>query len=229
MNTNSSNQTKHITPLPHREGQGGESVIIADADYVDSVAFNLIVNFERMIGRHIPQADMAQWLECIAMDGGMRSPAPSDATTHVILVHDKESAEMNNFNPGTYDAGKDSAANTILNGQAFKGDMGEFTFTCVASNEKTETMTKADIICDVLAAMADEPKVQRVMVVPNLDPGHDSIMSPMLPILRHLDRECPEKRITLFAMQPLNGVPCRTEILGYSLMAALGIRAEELK
>ena len=26
-----------------------ENIIIADADYVDSVAFNLIVNFERML------------------------------------------------------------------------------------------------------------------------------------------------------------------------------------
>ena len=40
----------------------GENVIIADADYIDSVAFNLTVNFERMIGRHIPQEDMEQWV-----------------------------------------------------------------------------------------------------------------------------------------------------------------------
>ena len=35
------------------------NVVLADADYVDTVAFNLIVNFERMIGRRIPQADIA--------------------------------------------------------------------------------------------------------------------------------------------------------------------------
>ena len=47
-----------------------ENVIVVDADYVDSVAFNLIVNFERMIGRRIPPADMARWVECVALDGG---------------------------------------------------------------------------------------------------------------------------------------------------------------
>ena len=46
-----------------------ENVILVDADYVDKVAFDLIVNFERMIGRQIPQADMAKWLECVALDG----------------------------------------------------------------------------------------------------------------------------------------------------------------
>ena len=38
-----------------------ENIILVDADYVDKVAFDLIVNFERMIGRRIPQADMAKW------------------------------------------------------------------------------------------------------------------------------------------------------------------------
>ena len=40
-----------------------ENVIVVDADYVDNVAFNLIVNFERIIGRRIPQADLARWLD----------------------------------------------------------------------------------------------------------------------------------------------------------------------
>ena len=33
-----------------------ENVIIADADYIDRVAFDLIVNFERMINRRIHPA-----------------------------------------------------------------------------------------------------------------------------------------------------------------------------
>ena len=40
-------------------------VIIVDADYIDRVAFNLIVNFERMLERRIPQADLARWMECV--------------------------------------------------------------------------------------------------------------------------------------------------------------------
>ena len=43
-----------------------ENVIIADADYIDKVAFDLTVNFERMINRRIQPADMAQWAVCIA-------------------------------------------------------------------------------------------------------------------------------------------------------------------
>lgn len=47
-----------------------ENVIVVDAEYVDRVAFNLIVNFERMLGRKIPAADMARWMDCLALDGG---------------------------------------------------------------------------------------------------------------------------------------------------------------
>lgn len=205
--------------MNNRNMQWGENVIIADAEYIDSVAFNLIVNFERMIGRHIPQADMAQWVECVAMDGGMNRENAQKAETNVVLVHDMKQEELNNFNPSSFA--------TEYDGQAFKGDLGEFAFATVASDENSETMTKMDIMTDVLAAMADEPNVKRVMVIPNLD--NDGTLERLMPVLRHLDRACQDKRITLFAMQPLTGVPCRSEILGYSLMAALGIRAEEIK
>ena len=40
-----------------------ENVILVDGDYADKVAFNLIVNFERMIGRSIHKADKARWIE----------------------------------------------------------------------------------------------------------------------------------------------------------------------
>ena len=59
-----------------KETKWSENIILVDADYIDKVAFNLIVNFERMLGRRIPQADMARWLECVALDGGLR-PHPT--------------------------------------------------------------------------------------------------------------------------------------------------------
>ena len=38
-----------------------ENVIIADADYIDKVAFDLTVNFERMINRRIPPWRRVAW------------------------------------------------------------------------------------------------------------------------------------------------------------------------
>ncbi|MGM9713841.1 MAG: DUF6621 family protein [Prevotella sp.] len=220
------------TSKPHNISWG-ENVIIADADYIDRVAFSLIVNFERMIGRHIPKADMAQWVECIGLDGGMSYDAVSGGNPHVtdvILVHDKLRVEMDNFNPGQLGAHPETEdGERPLEGQAFSGKLGEFVFHCVESDSTTPSMTKAEVMADILAAMADEPGVRRVMVVPDLEDSSMPTMEIMMPVLRHLDRACQEKRVTTFAMQPLTAMPCRTEILGYSLMAALGIRADEIK
>ena len=71
-----------------------ENMIIADADYIDKVAFDLIVNFERMLMRRIPQADMARWIDCVALDGGVRE---GDSRTQVALIHDRRSVKMDNF------------------------------------------------------------------------------------------------------------------------------------
>jgi hypothetical protein len=53
------------------QAKWSENVIIVDADYVDRVAFNLSVNFERMLMRRVPKADLARWIDCVALDGGV--------------------------------------------------------------------------------------------------------------------------------------------------------------
>lgn len=184
-----------------------DNIIIADADYIDRVAFDLIVNFERMIGRQIPEADMARWTECVALDGGLRE---GDNQTLVVLVHDKKSAKLQNFRPADYAA--------ELDGKAFKSHLGEFQFASVS----TEAMADKTRLCiDMAAHFCFEHKAHRVMIATDMDETIDS--------LQRLLRDAPDdKRITLFGMAPLPSGNYRTEILGYSLMNALGIKASEL-
>ena len=187
-----------------------ENVILVDADYIDRVAFNLIVNFERMLGRRIPQADIARWIDCVALDGGIREGAHE---TQVVLIHQKEKLGLDNFAPSSY---------TDLDGKAFKDHLGEFAINAypieqIAGGE--------DFFTDVLALVTAQKEVKRVMVIPNLE--DETIYNKVRETLRRVDDE--EKRVTLFAMQPLTGGNYRQEILGYSLMAALGIRADEIK
>ena len=67
-----------------KETKWSENIILVDADYVDKVAFDLTVNFERMLGRQIPQADMAKWLECVALDGGLRPTTDGELSIQVV-------------------------------------------------------------------------------------------------------------------------------------------------
>ena len=199
MNNNLQEQTKW-----------SENVILVDADYVDKVAFSLIVNFERMIGRRIPQADFAKWIDCIALDGGIRE---GEHETQVVLIHQKDKSQMENFTPGNY--------TEELNSKAFKDHLGEFVINAypledIAGGE--------DYLADALQMVAVQKEVKRIMVIPNAEDA--LIYNKVRETLNRLDDD--EKRITVFAMQPMPGGNFRQEILGYSLMAALGIRADEI-
>ena len=188
-----------------------ENVIIADADYIDKVAFDLIVNFERMINRRIQPADMAQWAVCVALDGGLRE---GEHETQVILIHNEQSKKMQNFCPADYE--KD------LNAQAFKdARLGEFVISSYPTEEKM--VGKDDFLVDIARTVCNAKEVKRVMIVPNSEEGNAYDL--LRDMLRKVDDE---KRVTLFAMQPLPGGNFRQEILGYSLMNALGISANEM-
>ena len=160
-----------------------DNVILVDAEYVDKVAFDLTVNFERMLGRRIPQADMAQWLECIALDGGLREGAHQ---TQVVLIHEKNRQQMDNFLQGTF---------AQLDGKAFSGPLGEFLISCVLVEE---LVTKDDLYLDSLQIIANAAEVKRLMVVADCDRLYNKVRE----ALRQAD---PDKHITVFTMQPMQG------------------------
>ena len=188
-----------------------ENVILVDADYVDKVAFNLIVNFERMLGRRIPQADMARWLECIALDGGLRN---GNHETQVVFIHQKTKTEMENFVPGNY-------ANELTD-KAFQGELGEFMLNAYAIEAIADS---EHLLIEALKLICQQKEVKRMMIIPNAE--DHIIYNKVRETLRQVNDE--EKHITVFSMQPMTGGNFRQEILGYSLMAALGIRGDEIK
>ena len=185
-----------------------ENVIIADAGYIDRVAFNLIVNFERMIGRRIPKADTARWLDCVALDGGLREGAGS---VQVVFMHSPQASALENFTPGSY--------GSELDGKAFSDHLGEFLISAVEAKAPADP---ARLFVESAQLVCAAPEVKRVMLIPDADRHYDE--------LRHALRGVADnKSVTVFAMEPMPGGNFRQEILGYSLMSALGIRADEIK
>lgn len=188
------------------------NVIIADADYLDRVAFSLTVNFERMLGRRIPKADMAQWAVCAALDGGLRE---GDNEVQVVLVHDKTATRMENFSPSEFGA--------ELNDKAFRdARLGEFSFSSYAVEQLT---TKDQMMVEVLEAVLAQKEVRRIVAVPNAEEGdaYDKMRS----LLRRVNDE--ERHVTMLTMVPREGGNFHQEMLGYSIMNALGIKSDELK
>ncbi len=202
MNTQDSNNIKL-----------SENIIIADSDYIDYVAFQLSVQFERMIGRKIPKADLSKWILDIALDGGLRKN-DKEHETQVVLIHNADNKKMENFSPSDYD--------NELNAKAFTDDsLGEF----LVNSYPVEKLTnKDDYILDVVKTVCSHDEVKRVMIIP--DGEHGDMYAKIRSALHDVDEN---KHIMLFAMQPMEGGNFKQEILGYSLMNALGIKGDEIK
>jgi hypothetical protein len=191
-----------------------ENFILADANYIDQVAFNLIVNFERMIGRRIAQADLSQWAVDIALDGGLR-PDGQPHETQLMLLYDEQHPTLDNFSPSSLPAD--------LNGKAFKDQrLGEFIVNAYATGKLVD---KDEYTLETLRTLLAHPEVKRIMVVPNAEEG--DLYDRLREELRRADTE--GRHITLFAMNPMPGGNFMQESLGYSLTDALGVRPEEFR
>ncbi len=188
-----------------------ENIIIADGDYIDHVAFDIIVNFERMLDRRIPAADFSQWAVDVALDGRLK---PGDHETQVVLLHDKKNLKLENFAPSDYEK--------ELNGQAFRdGHLGEFIINSIATGD--EHAEKDAVLLDLLKTLCNHEEVKRIMIVPNAEDA--SLLNSIRSTFRDVDDEL--KHITLFAMQPIEGGNFKQAILGYSIMHAMGINGIE--
>lgn len=194
-----------------------ENVILVDGDYLDKVVFNLIVNFERMLARRIPNADLPHWLDCIALDSGLRPTTDNQNNVQVIFLH--KNGKLANFNPNDYSS---------LNGKAFKDDIAEFSLIDAPIGDSVEEMLNMEnVFCDVLQPLLLENDIKRLMLVPNAEVYINKVKQTLKTTLSSSDN--PPKDIFVFAMQPIAANSFKSEILGYSLMSALGISSKEIE
>ena len=184
-----------------------DNVLLIDFSYADQVAFDLTVNFERMLERRIPKADLAHWLDCVALDGGI---TPGENEIQAIFLYDKNK-RISCFTP--------SEAEKDINGKAFKDNLGEFSMEAYPVAEGVTDMTEFYI--ETLRVLLNNEKIKNIILVPNAEKYGTSVCS-------MVKKDGKGKSITILAMQPQIGIGFNQQILGYSLMSALGIRGDEL-
>lgn len=191
-------------------------VILVDAAYVDRVIDNFRQHFGAELHRVIAKADLAQWLVCVALDSEFQGD------TQVVMIHDREDKVMPNFAPGNF--------SQEIDGKAFAEEgIGEFMLACCPVERVTTT---TDLCAESLESLLDDKEVERVAVVYDFDgqTAESRTLTKRITTLckKHQTAEKP-KDITLFAMVPLEGEGFAQQVLGYSLLAALGISGDELQ
>ena len=183
------------------------NLILVDADYLDEVVFDMVVHFEPVIGRHLPQADLCHWLDCIALDGGLRE---GKHDVQAVFIHSKEKEAFKQFTPSHFE--------NDLNGKAFEDYIGEFS---LQSFPVEKVVSQSEFFVQSLELALTSSDVKRVMVIGDMAAYGEE--------LKKVIAKSEGKEVTLFLMSPTEGQGFQREILGYSLLAALGIRSDELQ
>lgn len=191
-------------------------VILVDAAYVDRAAAQLRQIFGQELKRDIPKADLAQWLVCVALDSEF------SGETQVVLIHDREDKVLQHFVPGSFAQ--------ELDGRAFtEPGVGEFLLACCPVERVT---TRQDLCVESLESLLEDKEVQRIAVVYDFDgeTAESRTLTKRIQSVckKHQAAELP-KDITLFAMRPLEGEGFAQQVLGFSLLASLGIAASDVE
>ncbi len=182
-----------------------ENVILIDADFVNSIAYNLSDNFRKMLCRDIPDADMADWLVCAALDGGVPQ---GDNVVQCIFLHLPETLMLEQFRPGEIAHELDG---TLFHDPA----LGEFQMSCLP----VEPLAGDDFFSQCARVLLDSKEVKRLILVPDTALSGDNLKE-------MVEHNKTKTQVTLLSMVPVEGF--NHVMLGFSLMHAMGIKSSEL-
>lgn len=184
------------------------NVMLIDASYLDRVGRDMAEHFSPIIKRELPKADLANLLECLALDAGI---ALGENNVQVIFIYDEESKSMSFCSP--------SDMEKELNNVAFQSQLGEFS---IYSFQPSEMALREDLFIEALM-LADESKdVKRIIAVADEDAYIEKAD-------KTLNKVKDKEGVTLFGMNPPKGeCTYQFEMLGFPILQSLGIRADEL-
>lgn len=199
------------------------TTILVDADFIDGLVFELTVNFERMLERRVDKLDLVRWADYLMLDAQNdlgpieaapqqpHSPHSPHNSAQVIFLYSYGKEKLKNCLPASLPAG--------LNGQATQTRIAEYLFAANEVAPKVTTM--GGLFGESMGVLLRDKQCPRLLLVGDADAYGDRIRQEL--------RLSPDtSKVLLFSTGQIPGFHCRQEMLSYSLMAAMGIRGEEL-
>lgn len=184
------------------------NVLLIDAAFLNLVVTDLKKYFEKTLMRELQEIDLSELVTYIVLDAGM---AVGDNQIQILMVYDKDSAQLSNCRPSDLSA--------ELNGVAFKSQFGEFSFASVPCEEM---VSREELYLDLLSIVLDSADVERLILVSFNEEYGDKVMERL--------KGVKNKETIQFRMnEPEESIEgYQWEMLAYPVMQALGIRGEEL-
>ena len=184
-----------------------ETVVLIDAAFLNFVITDMKGYFEETLRRSLQDIDLSMLTTYLTLDAGITE---GKNEVQFLFVYDEESDQLVYCHPS--DLVKE------LNGVAFQGPYGEYSFASVPSEGM---VSREDLFLDLLSIVADSADVKRMIVV-SFNEEYGKKVSDAL-------HEVKGKEIIQFRMnEPEVQVEYKWDMLAFPVMQALGIRAEEL-
>lgn len=187
-----------------------ENVIVIDVAFLNEIVAQVKDALAERVGRMLPDIDWPVWLECLALDAGLREGGNE---IQVLLLHDDSVRTMTCCRPADIDA---------LDGMACRTSVGEFSFSCVTPADITSC---EELFLDLMQLALDAANVQRLLLIPH-QPAYGTRVEEALCKISE-EKAC--EKVLYFRMDsPVGPQPFRSDLVNYSLLHAFGIRSEEL-
>lgn len=197
-----------------------EHVVIVDANFADSVAYDFKVNVAQKMERELPDVDLPTFLVCCALDGGQE---PGDNEVMNLLVCHRGETKMGHLAP------KDIAGE--LDGMAFaEPQLGEFTLHLLEEPEE-DWLGGESLLLQVAKMVMTSTEVKRMTIVADWgEEGEDLVQAVQDMVEASQAAGTEPKQITLVSDHPEEDQPTYTvRHIGYPIMHCLGVSVDELK
>lgn len=184
-----------------------ETVALIDAAFLNFVITDVKRYFEQTLQRPLQEIDFSMLVTYLTLDAGI---AEGKEEVQFLLVYDEKSSSLQHCRP--------SNLKTELDGVAFQGKYGEFSFSSISSEGMA---SREELFLDLLSIVSDSEEVKKIIVLSFNEEYGDKVTKAL--------GEVKAKEIIQFRMDdPVIAVGYKWEMLAFSVMHALGIKSEEL-
>lgn len=184
-----------------------ETVVLIDAAFLNFVITDLKNYFEKKLARTLQDIDVSVLTTYMMLDAEM---CDQKNDVQFLFIYDAKSSNLIHCHP--------SALKDELNGVAFQSPFGEYSFASVPSEGM---VSREELFLDLLSIVADSADVKKMIVVSFNEEYGDKVSD----ILNDIEG----KDVLQFRMnEPDSPVNYKWDMLAFSVMQALGVKAEEL-
>ena len=184
-----------------------ENVMLIDAAYINKVGNDIKEHFAPILNRELPKADLAVLLECMAMDAGIKG---ENNEIQVIFIYESNTKGMTFCTPSDF--------TKELHDMAFKSQLGEFSLYSFQTSAMT---AREELFKESLLLLCESKDVKKMVLVPDEATMSDKVCQ--------LIKKEKHSIATVMGMNP-PATDCGVafEMMGFALLQALGIKADEL-